>query len=136
MSRMEEVFISSPSAAQNLAPWLTPIFSAVSSMTLCFVPNYEGGRTFPSAGPDNHQQREGTDYAEQEKLNKSQWDLTQAFFNFTGRKEALHSTHPRSAIVMYSEILGVCGGKSAHYGFKQKSYYSITAWLTKVVGQD
>lgn len=58
-------------------------------MTLCFVPKHEGGRTFPLAGPDNHQQRERTDYGEQEKLNKSQWDLTQAFFSFTGRKEAL-----------------------------------------------
>lgn len=28
------------------------------------------------------------------------------------------------------------GGKSAHYGSEQSSYYSITAWLTKVVGQD
>lgn len=58
-------------------------------MTLCFVPKHEGGRTFPSPGPHNHQQRERTDCGEQEKLNKSQWDLTQAFSNFTVRKEAL-----------------------------------------------
>lgn len=90
-------------------------------MTLCFVPKHEGGQRFPSAGPDNHQQRERTDYGEQEKLIKSQWDLTQAFFHFTGRKEALGQC---SSMLHYCYV-------QLHSG----SYYSITA-LLKVVSQD
>lgn len=36
----------------------------------------------------------------------------------------------------YVQLDQGCGGKSAHYGSEQSSYYSITAWLTKAVGQD